>query len=224
MSGKRLLQNESSGEISVAEIRISYFLEDALQKSFLVALVARIATDLSLSQDVLAHDVRSATGGKGVVMTEFRRFLRDVQRERERAPDVLVVAIDSNCQGFVEKRKEIEAVAQRAGYNRSLVCAVPDPHIERWYLESATALQQVLQSQVTPQPPPYKCERGRYKQALRQAIADAGVLAPLGGAEYGAEIAQHLNPYTVGKADTAFKHFVDDLKEALSPFVHKESD
>jgi len=203
----------------VAEIRIDYFLEDAPQERFLKALVARIAAELSLSPNVLIHDVRSPARGKGAVMTSFRKFVRDVQRERERAPDILIVAVDGNCQGFTEKRKEIGAIAQRAGYVRPLVCAVPDPHIERWYLADAKALQQVLESKVTPQPLPYKCERDRYKQALLQVIADAGVLALLGGAEYGAEIAHRLDLYTVEKVDAAFKHFIDSLKEALSPFV-----
>lgn len=206
----------------MAKVRVAYFLEDALQESFLQALVARVAGELSLSPDAVISDVRNATHGKGTVMTGLRRFVRDVQRQRERAPDILIVAVDSNCQGFVEKRREIETIAQRAGYARPLVCAVPDPHIERWYLEDAIALQQVLRSQVIPQPPPYKCERDRYKQALRQVITDAGRIPLLGGAEYGEEIAHCLDLYMVGKADGAFKHFVDSLKEALHPFVAHE--
>lgn len=201
------------------EIRVVYFLEDVFQERILPALVARIAADRSLSPELIDHDLRSAAGGKGTVMTGFRRFVRDVQREREPAPDVLIVAVDGNCQGFAERCKEIEAIAQQAGYGRSLVCAVPDPHIERWYLEDAKVLQQVLKSAVAPQPPPYKCERDRYKQALQQVIADADIFAPLGGAEYGEEIAHRLDLYAVGKADTGFKHFVDGLREALSPFV-----
>jgi hypothetical protein len=202
----------------VAEIRVSYFLEDALQESFIPALVERVAAELSLSSNALIHNVRNATGGKGVVKTELRKFLRDVQREKEPAPDVLIVAIDSNCQGYTEKRNEIESLAQRAGYKRPLVCAVPDPHIERWYLEDTAALRQVLQSQVTPQTPTYKCERDRYKQALGQAFADASLFPIFGGSEYGEEIAQSLDFYTVEKADAAFKHFVDSLKQALAPF------
>ena len=208
----------------MVEVRISYFLEDALQEKFLPALVKHVAVErLSLSPDMLKNpDVRNATGGKGVVMTELRKFLRDVQRGGEQAPDILVVAVDGNCQGFAEKRKEIEAMAQRASYSRPLVCAVPDPHIERWYLGDVMALRKVLKSQVTLQLPSYKCERGYYKRILYQAIADADEHPLLGGASYGEEIAQCLNLYTVEKADTAFKHFVSSLRQALAPFAYEE--
>jgi hypothetical protein len=71
-----------------------------------------------------------------------------------------------------------------------LVCAVPDPHIERWYLEDQRALKAVLPG-ARPPKLSYRCERGRYKQARRQAIRDAGVEPLLGGAEYGGRYGSH---------------------------------
>lgn len=203
----------------MAEIDVGYFLEDIGQECFLIALVERVAKEMGLPPDQVGHEVRSATGGRGKVMDELRHFLRDVRREREQPFTLLVVATDGDCQSYSEMRKRIQTIVEQSGYSGSVVCAVPNPHIERWYLEDATALKQVLESTVTPQPPPYKCERGHYKQALRQAIVDAGMPAPLGGAEYGEEIAYRLDFYAVGKKDAAFKHFIDSLKEALSPFV-----
>jgi len=202
----------------VAEIRVGYFLEDVGQEAFVVGLVKRIAEQVGLATDDLSHDSRSTVGGKGTATTELRRFLRDVTRGSERLFDILTVAIDGNCQGYAGKRKEIKRKAEQTGYPGTVVCIVPDPHIERWYLADATALAHVMGADIQPKVPTYKCERGRYKDALRDAFRQAGIIAPLGGAEYGAEVAAALDLYAVGKADAGFKHSVDDLRAALSLF------
>jgi hypothetical protein len=203
----------------VAEITIGYFLEDVGQERFLVALVERVAKEKGLPPDRLHRDVRNATGGQGKALSELRRFLRDVNREQERLFDLLVVAIDGNCHSYTKRRKEIRAVVKRSGYPGSVVCAVPDPHIEHWYLIDPRGFQQALGADVIPDVPPNKCERGHYKQALRQAVRQAGIDAPLGGLEYGPDIARLLDLYAAGKADTGFKHFVDELRAALDQLV-----
>ena len=203
----------------MAEIRLAYFLEDVGQEAFLIALTERIAEGVGLTTDKLRHDPRSTIGGKGMAVSELRRFLRDVRRERERPFDVLIVAIDGNCQGYAEKRDEILRVVKQTGYPGRVVCAIPNPHIERWYLVDAQCLRRVIEAETQPETPVYKCERGRYKHALREAFRQAGIVAPLGGAEYGPEIAAALDLYIVGKADAGFKHFVDELRVALKSFV-----
>jgi hypothetical protein len=167
----------------------------------------------------LRHDVRNATGGRGKALDELRRFLRDVRRERERPFALLVVAIDGDCRGYRERRDEIRAIVKQSGYLGPVICAVPDPHIERWYLADPRGLQQVLEAGNAPEVPTYKCERGRYKQALRDAIRQTGVVAPLGGLEYGPDVAEVLDLYTVGKADAGFKHFLDELRAELALFA-----
>jgi hypothetical protein len=70
--------------------------------------------------------------------------------------------------------------------------------------------------------PPYKCERGYYKQILRRAVQQTGIAAQLGGLEYGPDIARALDLYAAGKADTSFKHFVDELRavmDQLRPYL-----
>jgi hypothetical protein len=200
----------------VDEIRIGYFLEDIGQEHFLTALVNRVAREMGLSPRRLRHEVRNATGGRGVVLDELRRFLRDVNHERERPFALLVVAIDGDCYGYRERRDEIRAIVQQSGYPGLVICAVPNPHIERWYLADPHGLQQVLEVSSVPEVPSYQCERGRYKQALRDAIRQTGIVAPLGGLEYGPDIAEILDLYTVGKADAGFKHFLDELQAGLA--------
>lgn len=201
------------------EIRIGYFLEDIGQERFLVTLVNRVAQEMGLPLRRLRHEVRNAIGGRGIVLDEFRRFLRDVNHERERPFTLLVVAIDGDCRGYRERRDEIQTIAEQSGYPGPVICAVPDPHIERWYLADPRALQQVLEVSHIPEVPTYKCERGRYKQALRDAIRQTDVIAPLGGLEYGSDIAEVLDLYTVSKTDAGFKHFVDELRAGLAPFA-----
>ena len=203
----------------MVDIRIGYFLEDIGQQSFIEALVERVAEEHGVASWNLYPEVRNATGGRGKVMDELRRFLRDVAREAQRPFDLLIVAIDGNCHGFQERRNEILAVAKQTSYPGPTVCAVPDPHIERWYLADTDALCQVLDITHVASAPSYKCERARYKKALRDTIRQAGVIAPLGGAEYGADVAQSIDLYVVGKTDAGFKHFLDALREGLSHFA-----
>lgn len=190
------------------QIYICYFLEDIAQEGFLKALVSRLLKEKGIPPDCLLHDVRNASGGRGKALGELRRFLMDISRQ----PDVLVVAIDGDCRGYREMREEIQRTVKQAEYPGPVACAVPDPHMERWYLADPDAFQRVLS--VRPECPAYKCERDRYKQALKEALRQAGIVAPLGGVEYGEEIAWSMDIFQVGKADRGFKHFVDDLYEA----------
>jgi len=199
----------------VAEITVGYFLEDVGQEKFLQALIERMAQEVGLEDSLLLHDSRNATGGKGKAVTELRRFLHDVQRETETSFDILVIAIDGNCQGYQGKHKQLLDIVNHSGYGRTVVYAVPDPHIERWYLEDAEALAQAVGAEIKPDTPRYKCEKGRYKNALREAINQAGVYPPLGGKEYAKDIAEVLDLYKVGKADAGFKHFEEELRDAL---------
>lgn len=204
-------------------IHVGYFLEDIAQENFLKALVERIAQEIGFAAGCIRHEVRNATGGRAVVLDELHRFLRDVAREREPCFEILVVAIDGNCRGHQARQDEIRAIVQRSGYPGAVVCAVPDPHIERWYLADPHGFQQALGTHVLPQPPSYKCERGRYKEALRRAVRQTGVVAPLGGIEYGPGIAATLDLYRVGRTDTGFKHFIDELRGGLTPFATMQS-
>jgi hypothetical protein len=208
----------------VAKLEIGYFLEDMGHQRFLLALVERVAKETGLSPDRLHHEVRSATGGLGKALGELRRFLRDVHRERSQPFNLMVVAIDSNCQGYSKRRQEIRGIVKRSGYQSPVVCAVPEPHIERWYLADPSGFQKALGSDAAPEVPPYKCERGRYKDALRQAVQRTGIVAPLGGLEYGSAIALALNLYAAGKANAGFKHFVDDVRAVLAPLVQQREE
>lgn len=196
-------------------IAIGYFLEDIGQERFVTALVARIAADVGLSEGDIVQDVRNATGGVGGAMRELGRFFRECSTAGMPGMDIVVVAIDGNCHGHLERRQGIEKIAQQSGYPGLLACAVPDPHIERWYLQDRSALRSALGVQSVADCPAYKCEKDRYKQALLASIKSSGARSLAGGAEYGPEIAARIDLYQLGKADGGFGHFVESLKSGL---------
>ena len=85
--------------------------------------------------DLLPYSVR---GGHGRAFQELSQFVRDVHKAGEAWPDLLVVALDANCQGYGQHRGEIETVIGELSFR--VVLAVPDPHIERWLLLDSAAL------------------------------------------------------------------------------------
>jgi len=189
-------------------IEVVYFFEDLAHEQFVRALVRRVAQQKGLRLD---ERVRNATLGSRVWI-ELKQFLRDLRREEEPLPDVLIVVVDGNCQSAAEVRRRIASEVEQSEVSvPHLVCAVPDPHIERWYIEDQQALPQVVR-EAKPPKLAYKCEKDRYKAALKQAIRAAGVEPILGGAEYGEQIAEHLQP---SRLDESFQLFWEDLRKAL---------
>lgn len=197
---------------------VSVFVEDAAHESFIVGLVDRIAGELGIQVDV---EVRNALGGRGSVLTSLRRYVRDVARGRERFADVLVVAIDGNCQRSQVIRREIRRIVERENYAGHLVCAVPNPHIELWYLSDGRAVHSVIGA---PGPqaglPGHKCEKARYKTLLRNAFLDGDIDPPAGGSEYGGEIAHELDLNRARSSDETLDAFAASLTAALRLVEH----
>lgn len=194
---------------------ITFFLEDVAQEAFVTAVVDRLALEVGLSVD---HDPRSVLKG-GHPLPELKRFLRDEKRRPHLMTDLLIISIDGNCMGHNAKRQEITDIIAQAGYTPSFVCAVLDPHIERWYLCDGEAVREALSASVHPVVPPYKCARDQYKALLRRAIQDAGLDLILGGAEHGEAIVQAMDLYKVGKNEPSLGQFLEDLRSALQSLV-----
>ncbi len=188
--------------------RVVCFCEDVAHGRFIRALIQRAADMCGTSAQI---QVLNATHGSRVWL-EFRQYLREVKAGRQSLPDVLVVVIDGNCKKAAQVRRDIEQEVEKVGLTLPhLVCAVPDPHIERWYLEDQHAIQAIL-PRAKPEKLRYKCERDRYKKALKDAIRAAGVEPLLGGAEYGEDIAKTLE---TSRLDRSFRNFWEDLLRAL---------
>lgn len=189
-------------------IKVVCFFEDIAHERFIRALIERAAQESNVSVDI---SVLNATHGSKVWL-ELRKYLRDLTNELQPMPDVLVVVIDGNCRTAAQVRREIEQEVQNRNLSGPhLVCAVPDPHIERWYLEDQQAFKSVV-PESQPKKLKHKCERDRYKKALLQAFESASVMPVLGGAEYGEEIAQKIDP---SRMDDSFKEFWKELLRAF---------
>ena len=202
----------------VDEIRILHFLEDIAQEYFVKSIVTKVAKEVS-EEIYLTHDIRNASGGKGRVEQELRGFLKDLERRLDPSGDVLIVAIDGNCKGRTKKKKELEEdIFKGREIAPLVVCAIPESHIERWYLLDEQALSKALGfTEILSIEP--KCERSYYKNKLKKAVIEGRGSAPLGGAECAEDIVAYLNLYRACQKDNSFKHFVDDLKAQLRQAV-----
>ncbi len=191
------------------------FAEDDGHRSLLVPLIGRVAETESVQVEV---HVRSAEGGIPRVFTALRRYGTDLARGADNFLEILMVALDGNCQGAHERRQTaINALG--SGYPGQLVVAVPDPHVELWYLSDPGALPRVLGEDFVAEVPPHKCERHRYKEALRQACRRAGVEPVAGGVEYGEEVAAAMDLDLACRHDEGLGRFRDDLRGALRSAV-----
>ncbi|MDM8523530.1 DUF4276 family protein [Desulfococcaceae bacterium HSG8] len=184
--------------------RIILFVEDYGHEAFITALIRRVAHENRIQVKIVNRSVR---GGHGKVITEFQNYLRDMHREREGLPDLLIVATDANCKGYGDRRKEIDE--KNTEFKEFTICAIPDPHIERWLLLDSSAFKTVLGKGCDA--PAYKCSRDRYKKLLLQAMQNAGIVPPLGGLEYAQDIINAMNFKRAAKTDCSFKKLFDEL-------------
>lgn len=188
---------------------IDLFAEDFGHAGLLRPLINRMVADQKKSADVR---VRSARGGHGRVLQELSLYQKDVVGGALELPDLLVVAIDANCSSYNVAREAIVKCLLPAFADRT-ICACPDPHVERWYMADVQAFRSVVG--MVPALGKQKCERGAYKNHLAQTVRDAGHVPQLGGLEFAQEIADSIDYYRAGKADTSLKHFLDDLTQGI---------
>ena len=119
--------------------KVILFAEDYGHETFIRTLLERLAHEHNTDIAVLSRSVR---GGHGKVISEFQAFLKELNRGREKMPDLLVVATDANCKGYVDRKREIDGVSDK--FKQLIVCAIPDPHIERWLLLDSAAFKSIF--------------------------------------------------------------------------------
>lgn len=183
---------------------ITLFVEDHAHYEFLKALIERLAREDGLE---ITLDWRNVRRGHGAVIQELKQFLRDLVRGRGGYPDLIVVATDANCRGITQRVNEIRTVTDATAAR--VICAVPDPHIERWLLVDSAAFKTVLGRGCAA--PDYKCEKARYKRLLIEAIRQAGITPSLGGIEFSADIVAVMNLAQAGRLDPSLQRFLDAL-------------
>lgn len=194
------------------ELRVAFFLEDSAQEAIIPPLFQRLATEEGFTPNQIVAQVLTARGGGS--LAAFRQFLKDAKRRGHLNADLLVVGVDANCKGFTVRRDLVMKAAAKSSYGE-IIAAIPDPHVERWYLLDVPALSQAAGVPIVASVPAYKCEKNRYKTLLRQAFFNTGVTPPLGGLEYGAVVAQHMDLYATCKEDHGLNDFVEKARACL---------
>ena len=190
---------------------LDLFAEDQAHESLIGALIQRIAREEEIQ---VTCRTRSARGGHARAIKEFQLYQRFISSSRldVPTPDLIVVAIDTNCSEFSKSRSEIRE-ATLPLYEHRVVPACPDPHVERWFLADPPSFQEVVGAM--PRPGRAKCEREYYKNLLATTIRSAGHPSTLGGTEFAPDLADGMDLYRAGKTDSSLKAFLDDYRAAL---------
>lgn len=194
---------------------ISCFVEDNGHRVFLTALLRRLARQYDIVIDI---KFESAHGGHGTVITELRQYVRDIQRGKISISDLLIVATDGNCKGFVMRKQQVESSLK--SFNEKVIYAIPDPHIERWLLLDSAAFKKVLGTGC--KAPTYKCERDRYKRLLADAVINAGEKPVVGGLEYTEDIVNAMKLDKLERAEPSLGHLLKDLRQQFQAWQQAE--
>ena len=195
---------------------ISLFVEDVAHEDFLTALIRRIADDYNITVSIRASSVQ---GGHGTVITELKQYLRDLQHNKEDLPHLIIVGTDSNCKGLSERETEINQVTSDLG--DLVISMVPEPHIERWLLLDSAAFKTVFGKGCPV--PDQKCERGRYKGLLLNAIYEATMVSPLDGIERVEELVYAMNFQRVEQSDRSIHRFLTALQRRFRIWQQTEN-
>ena len=189
-------------------LSVVLFCEDAGHAAVIRSLIERIGSEIDIKIDLA---VKNSTGGHGQAINSLKNYVKDIAKEREYRPDILIVAIDANCHGFQERRKEILRIVEEVGIEP--VCAVPDPHVEKWLLLDSAAFKTVFGKGCAL--PTYKCEKDKYKRLLIEAIIESGIIPTLGGIEFAADIIEATNLERASGQDGSFEQFCTDLRSTF---------
>ena len=194
---------------------INLFVEDVAHEDFLTALIQRFADAYIVEVNIKASSVR---GGRGTVITELKQYLRDLQHNKEDLPNLVIVGTDSNCKGLSERETEINQVTSDLG--DLVISMVPEPHIERWLLLDSEAFKTVFGKGCPV--PDQKCERGRYKGLLLNAIYEATMVPPLDGIERVEELVYAMNFQRVERSDRSIRRFLTALQRQFRTWQQTE--
>ncbi len=189
--------------------RIGLFVEDYGHETVLKALIERYKQEYALDEEVEVQ-ARNVRGGHGRMINELRQYLRDASHDPATGTlNVLIIARDANCKGTQERKRELEAEFQKYALPVQPVYAIPDPHIERWLLLDSQAFKQVLGKGC--QAPDKKCERGRYKRLLSEAVRAAGLSPIFMGMEYAESIIKVMDLQRMDSLEPSLGQLLQDM-------------
>ena len=184
---------------------VALFVEDSAHQRVIGTLLGRLADEIGLT---IHLEWYNAMGGRGRVVRELKRYLSDFTEQGDH-PDLIVVATDANCVGLQRRIRDIDTSSAVS----PVILAVPDPHIERWLLLDGAAFKAVFGKGCDA--PDKKCDRGRYKHQLFEAVRSAGVVPMLGGIQFAEDIVREMDLDGPARADPSFRRFVEEVRRAF---------
>jgi hypothetical protein len=185
-------------------IKINIFCEDIAHEEFIKHMINRISDSYGIEVDI---SFSRSTGGYGRVISDLEDYISDLKTGTVHSPDLIIVARDANCRGLADTKSEINSVLGR--YKQRAVLAIPDPHIERWLLLDSSAFKSALGTGCDA--PDYKCEKGRYKDMLVEAVQNAGLPPQISGLEHTEDIVQSMNLDKMRTEDDSLGGFIQSL-------------
>ena len=192
------------------------FLEDLMQERLIQAVIRRVAQDSGRHPRSLNIYSRNAAGGVAAAMGALKRYVIEVGRGTEVRPDLLVIAIDGDCDGPEARRQQILDLIADLGAPPCVAIATPDPYVERWYLLDPGAIRRSIGHGPAARRVPPRCSHEVYKLLLEDTIVEAGAAPVLGGYEYADDIVSEMDLYRAGMVDPAFNRFIHDLRACIA--------
>ena len=193
--------------------RIACFLEDAAQDSLIPALFSRILRERKLPEE--QYHIYTLYNRGGASLRAYTDYLLETKRDPSKKVDLLIVGSDANCKGVTKRREWITSQTYGLDLAPDIIPAVPDPHIERWYLLDLPALSKVSGVELSGGLPTLKCNKDVYKNLLKEVFLSSGIEPPLGGAEYGKLLADHMDLYSSGKKEHSFAEYISAVGDWL---------
>lgn len=181
------------------------FVEDFGHEAFMAALINRLSIEYDVEVRIKPYSTR---GGRARVVNELKKFIDQLYATSQGLPDLLVVATDGNCEGYNKRKADIDSIV--APLSAMTLCAIPDPHVERWLLLDSAAFKSVFGQGCSA--PDKKCDKDRYKQLLLEAIRKTGVDPLLGGLEYSEVLVNSMDLHRVEVTDNSIGHFIKGLR------------
>jgi len=187
--------------------RVDLFCEDVAHESFARAMLRRLASEEEVEVTPRAASTRFGIPRLKKELTAYQRLLSLTAG----LPDVLVILVDANAVGVAARRREVADIVEGSSFP-SVVVGVPDPCVERWYLDDPQSFAERF-GQVERLPADSPCDE--WKRELVDAFERAGEIVITAGAEFAEEIVDGMELYRAGRADHSLRDFVDDLRAAF---------
>ena len=145
----------------MAEYKVLLFVEDNAQEVFILALLERLIEEEGKRINDYEFIVLSSRGGGSI--RAYKDFLKQAKERRHLDANVLIVGSDGNCNGFPKRKKQLLAASKSIPYP-VVISAVPDPHIERWYLLDSQALAKAAGVPIRAASPNVKCDKNHFRR------------------------------------------------------------